>query len=332
MKSHHSPDGFLNNYPHAGKTFTDFLKWSWERQSPDPVTFPLTENDPAFLKSNRTETTLTWVGHSTFLLQWEGLNILTDPHFTERASPVSFAGPKRYTVPGLTPDQLPDIDVVIISHDHYDHLDIKSVQLLYERQKEKPPVFLVPLKLKDWFADNGIPIADELDWWDQRQVAGLTFHCVPVQHFSGRSLTNRNSTLWCGWVMESASGHRVFFAGDTGYSKDFTDIRNRLGTMTLSLIPVGAYDPRWFMQSMHVNPEEAVQIHEDVGSVYSVGMHWGTFILTDEPMTEPPARLAEAMIKKGLDPAAFSVMQHGETRRLSQLFRAPASNVAGPER
>lgn len=328
MKPHHSPDGFLNNYPHAGKTFADFLKWSWDRTSPEPVTFPLTANNPEFLKSNRTETSLTWVGHSTFLLQWEGLNILTDPHFTERASPVSFAGPKRHTPAGLSLDQLPDIDVVIISHDHYDHLDLKSVQRLYERQKARPPVFLVPLRLKDWFADNGIPVADELDWWDFRQVSGLRFHCVPVQHFSGRSLTNRNSTLWCGWVIESTSGNRVFFAGDTGYSNDFKDIRNRLGDMTLSLIPVGAYDPRWFMQSMHVNPEEAVQIHEDVGSAYSVGMHWGTFILTDEPMTEPPARLAGAMKAKGLNPAAFTVMQHGETRHLNDLFSTKPAAVA----
>lgn len=320
-KKHHTPDGFVNNYNDVEREdgLGGFLDWRWERLSKDieEVEFPIVDNDPQFLQQNRTESTLTWIGHATFLLQYEGLNILTDPHFTKRASPVDFAGPSRHTKPGLALKDLPPIDVVIISHNHYDHLDLETVQLLHEHQKDNPPQYFVPLGLKTWFLDLGVRNVEELDWWDSKPFQEWKIHAVPVQHFSGRSLSDRDKTLWAGWVLEHPN-FKFFFAGDTGYSRDFADIGKRFGGFDLSAIPIGAYDPEWFMKPVHVNPEEAVKIHQDVKSRYSVGMHWGTFTLTDEPMEEPPQRLAKALEAQSIPPEFFFVMQHGETRRLAK--------------
>ena len=156
----------------------------------------------------------------------------------------------------------------------------------------------------------------ELDWWESHQVGNWKYHAVPVQHWSRRGLLDTNKVLWAGWVVE-APDKRLFFAGDTGYSKDFKDIGNRFKSMDLSLIPIGAYAPRWFMKDMHCSPEEAVQIHLDVNSKQSIGMHWGTFLnLTDEPLDEPPVRLQKAVQSKGLNPETFITLKHGETLRL----------------
>lgn len=319
-KKHHTSNGFTNNYFQDRRGFTDFLKWQWERRSlsVEAVTFPLIKNDPEFLHQNRTKPTLTWIGHATFLIQFAGLNILTDPHFTLRASPISFAGPPRYTPPGLKLEQLPEIDIVIISHNHYDHLDKKTVTQLHAQQKNNPPRFFVPLGLQSWFAAQGISNVEELDWWNQTSFRDWAIHSVPVQHFSGRSLWDRNETLWTGWVLEHPQ-FRFFFAGDTGYSKDFLNIQKRFGTMDLSAIPIGAYKPRWFMRPMHVNPEEAVKIHQDLQSRYSVAMHWGTFILTDEAMTDPPQELKKALQNAQIAEDRFFVMKHGEVLSLNFL-------------
>lgn len=317
---HHKKNGFKNNFQHENHNFGDFLKWQKERfgKSIEAVTFELSQNDPNFLKENKTEPTLTWVGHSTFLLQFEGMNILTDPHLTQRASPVSFAGPQRHTNPGLTFKNLPHIDFVVISHNHYDHLDKMTVEKLNEIQRENPPKFFVPLNLKEWFLKEGIENVEELDWWEKSNFLGWEIYSVPVQHFSGRTLWDRNETLWCGWVLVK-NGKKFFFAGDTGYSKDFKMIGEEFGKMDLSMIPIGAYEPRWFMKSMHINPDEAVQIHLDVNSKKSVGMHWGTFILTDEPMKAPPKVLEIAKRKFQVEDEDFFLMKHGETMVLEFL-------------
>jgi len=181
---------------------------------------------------------------------------------------------------------------------------------------EHPDVhFVVPMGLRRWFARRRIGNVIELDWWQAMQVGKARINCVPVQHFSGRGPYDRDATLWCGYVLELA-GRRIFFAGDTGYSKDFADIAARHPQIDLALLPIGAYDPRWFMAPVHVNPEEAVQIHRDLGAKLSVAMHWGTFRLTEEPLDEPPQRLRAALQAAGLDRADFAVMQHGETRKL----------------
>jgi N-acyl-phosphatidylethanolamine-hydrolysing phospholipase D len=318
-KNHHTEKGFRNNYISGGaKSFIDVLKWGISRKAPKPFQFETIKPNLTFLESNKTDSTLTWIGHSTFLIQHEGFNLITDPHFSERSSPVSFAGPKRYIKPTMTVSELPAIDIVLISHDHYDHLDKQSVIDIYNRQKDNPPLFMVPLKVKIRLEKWGIKNIVELDWWESQHHSGWNLTCVPAQHFSGRSMTDRNSTLWAGWVAE-LNGFKIFFAGDTGYSPDFNDIYQRLGSMDLSLIPIGAYEPRWFMKDVHTNPDDAVLIHEDLHSQYSVGMHWGTFILTDEPVDTPPKRLAEVLSERNLATDSFESFKHGETRLINFL-------------
>ena len=317
--AHHTEKGFRNNYLTGevmNKSLADVFRWRVTRKPQKPIEFERVEPDLDFLQANRTESTLTWIGHSTFLWQNQGVNLITDPHLTSRASPVGFAGPKRIVPPAISLQDLPLIDMVVISHNHYDHLDKKSVLGLVKRQKKTPPVFLVPLGMRAWFNKIGIrEKVVELDWWESHQVGNWTLNAVPVQHWSRRAMGDTNRVLWAGWVIETPQ-QKLFFAGDTGYSKDFLAIGKRFGAMDLSLIPIGAYAPRWFMKAMHCSPEEAVQIHLDVGSRRSVGMHWGTFLdLTDEPMEEPPERLRKAVEAKNLDPQSFTTMKHGETLR-----------------
>lgn len=306
---------FHNRYPHPRHGIGSLLRWAREfrRSSRGGVVFDLSGNDPAWLAENRSENSLTWIGHDSFLLQWNGLNVLTDPHFSERASPFSFIGPRRLAPPGLAFDDLPDIDWVLISHNHYDHLDDRTVQRLARRYPEA--YFVVPRGLRRWLSRRGVRSIIELDWWQRAARDALTVSAVPAQHFSGRGLFDRNRTLWCGYVIEVA-GQRVYFAGDSGYSRDFADIGARFAPVDLALIPIGAYDPRWFMRPMHVDPEEAVRIHEDVGARRSVAMHWGCFRLTSEPVDEPPERLRRALQARGLTEQDFNVMPHGATLRL----------------
>ena len=316
-KLHHTEDGFTNIYSYDEPGFLDFFKWRWQRlwkktPKPEDHHFPLAENDPAFLRSNRERTTLTWIGHATVFLQLGGKNILTDPHFSERASPFQWIGPRRIVPPGVALEELPAIDIVVISHDHYDSLDKGSMVRLYERDGGKSTTFVVPLGFRDWFVDLGISKVIELDWWDSHDAGGLTIAAVPVHHWSQRGPISQNKTLWAGWVITSPS-FRFFFCGDTGYTPIFKEIGSRLGPFDLSAIPIGAYEPRWFMRYHHISPEEAVQVHLDVRSRTSVAIHWGTFILTDEPLDEPPQRLESALEERGLPREAFLVLKHGQT-------------------
>ncbi len=314
---HHARRGFRNNYPHERKGLRDFLKflWGWDRVGAK-FEAPMAAPDPGFLAANRTRPTLTWIGHATFLVQVGGLNVLTDPHFTARASPLQFAGPQRLVAPGLALRDLPALDVILVSHNHYDHLDDGTVRWLARHHPKA--VYVVPLGLRRWLQRRRVGNVVELDWWQRHDGHGFSVTAVPAQHFSGRWHNDRNRTLWCGFVLE-AGGKKVFFAGDTGYSKDFVDIGNKMGPMDVALLPIGAYAPRWFMKSMHVNPEEAVRIHKDLASRQSVAMHWGTFRLTEEPMDEPPKALAQALKEARVAPDKFWVMQHGETRTLEAL-------------
>jgi L-ascorbate metabolism protein UlaG (beta-lactamase superfamily) len=314
---HRPKDGFQNIYHRREKNFFDFLKWRWKRISkkippPESYSFPLGENNPAFLKSNRSRNTLTWVGHATILLQLNGRNILTDPHFSKRASPVQWAGPQRVVQPGISLEDLPSIDFVFISHDHYDSLDKLTIQRLHEREGGENTLFFVPLGLEKWFQKLGVRRVIELDWWMQHVEQDFTITAVPVHHWSKRSIFSRNQTLWSGWVIQ-APDFCFCFVGDTGYSPIFNDIGRKLGPFDVSAIPIGAYEPRWFMQDHHINPEEAVQVHLDLKSRKSVAIHWGTFILTDEPLDEPPERLKSAVEKRQLVKDSFLVLKHGET-------------------
>lgn len=324
-RSHRIPGGFRNRYPHEDHGVGDALRWWWQRRSLEftPITFPLAANDPAALAANRSQPSLTWVGHATFLLQLGGRNVLTDPQFSDRASPVTWAGPRRTTPPGLALDDLPAIDVVVLSHSHYDHLDAASLLRLVARQQASPPIFFVPLGVGAILRRLGLRVeVVELDLWQRAEHLGLDLQAVPAQHFSARTPFDRNRTLWAGWVVEHA-GARVYFAGDSGYSPDFREIRRRVGAMDLSMLPIGAYEPRWFMRPVHTNPEEAVRIHQELESRLSVAMHWGTFILTDEPMDEPPRRLAEAVRDAGRPSDEFRSLMHGETLWLGEHLAIP---------
>ncbi|MDH5752588.1 MAG: MBL fold metallo-hydrolase [Deltaproteobacteria bacterium] len=322
-KPHHTPHGFRNNHPTPPQG--SFMKWRWERMRDGLPHEP--ENgyhirtarpDAGMLNGEKPGSSITWLGHATLLVRRNGKNILTDPQFSQRASPFSFLGPKRRTQPALALDELPRIDIVVISHNHYDHLDEDSVMGL-AAQPGGPPRFFVPLGLKPWFASRGIDTVTEMDWWDQAAAGDVELVFVPTRHFSARSLWDRNETLWGGWVIR-ISGFNFAFLGDTGYSADFKAIGRRLGRMDLTAIPIGAYDPRWFMKEVHVNPEEAVRIHQEMGTRYSLAMHWGAFPLTDEPLDEPPQRLSAALGQAGLPERSFLIPAIGETLLLEPLL------------
>ena len=331
-RPHHRAEGFQNNYiEFKPKPLSDLLAWRWqswrEGKPPAPKTAtPQIQPDLAFLQANARagaamQPAVTWIGHATVLVQLGGLNLLTDPTFSERAFPVQFLGPKRAQPPGLALRELPHIDAVLISHNHYDHLDLASVQAL-AAQPGGAPLFIVPLGLKAWFAAQGIVNVVELDWWQAQRVGAVEVVMTPVQHWSARSFNDQLETLWGGYALFAPDLH-LYFAGDTGYSKDFADIRARFaerqrdgGGFDIALLPIGGYEPRWFMQQQHVNPAEAVQIHRDLGAQRSLGVHWGSFELTDEALDEPPIALAAARRAAGLADDDFFVIALGQTRRL----------------
>ena len=251
-----------------------------------------------------------WVGHSTVMLNHQGITVLTDPQFSKRASPFSFWGPKRVTPTPFNIDDLPKIDVVLISHNHYDHLDEESIRKLAQLQPNIK--FLVPLGLAPLLRDWGVREVEELDWWQPVRLDGVEIQPTPVQHWSKRSFFDRNKTLWSGWMLRWED-FSFYFAGDTGYSDDFSRTAQRLGSPTLAAIPIGAYEPREFMKSAHLNPEEAVRAFRDLGAKYAFGIHWGTFKLTLEKMDEPPVRLKAAIKKEGVSEDVFRVLTHGES-------------------
>jgi len=314
--AHHRENGFANVSPSAEPAgawtrFTFFVSRILAATfSPRTASFPSIASDLPAILDNRGAATVTWVGHATLLVQLDGVNILTDPNWSKRASPVSFAGPKRVAPPGLKFENLPPIHVVVISHDHYDHLDVATVKRL---AAEHRPKFLAPLRFKQWFADIGITDVDELDWWDHRVVRGLTFTCVPAQHFSGRSLWDRNRRLWSGWVV-AGRAKRLYFAGDTAYFDGFKEIGARLGPFDLAAIPIGAYTPAVIMRASHTTPEEALRAFADVRGQRFVPIHWGTFDLAEEPLEEPPQRLVAEARRLRLDLGRIWVLQHGQTR------------------
>lgn len=255
--------------------------------------------------------TVTWLGQSTFLIRIDGKTILTDPFLTDNAFPLSWGGPKRYTPPGIELKNLPPIDIIVISHDHHDHLDPKTIKAL--PNKENISAF-VPVGLKIFFKDIGYKDIHELDWFESVSLDGITITALPSVHNSGRGLNNQNKTLWCSWEIRSASMN-LFFAGDTAYSSHaFKEIGDEHGPFDAALLPIGAYEPRDFMQAYHTTPEEAVQIGLDLKATTLIAMHWGTIDLSDEPYWEPPKRFREKARKAGIPDGRTWVMKIGETR------------------
>jgi N-acyl-phosphatidylethanolamine-hydrolysing phospholipase D len=262
----------------------------------------------------------TWVGHATVLLQLGRINVLTDPMWSERASPVSFAGPRRLVAAGMELEKLPPIDVVLISHNHYDHLDRPTVKALARRMPNIE--WLVPLGLAPTLQRWGAGRVRELDWEQDVRIdttnSQLYGACVPAQHFSARGLGDRGRTLWCSWVI-GEKDTRVFFAGDTAYHPEFARIGERYGPFTLLMLPIGAYEPRWFMRTVHMNPPEALRAYAQLSGTTRnppllLPIHWGTFRLTDESMQEPPAWTGRLWREAGYEPARLWLLQHGETR------------------
>lgn len=307
---------FKNPEANSSRGLLDILRWQFGLLPKEPSYVPegsLPEYRPQFggaslaEPSDSSKVTLTWIGHSTFLIQHNGRSILTDPIFGN-CGPLPLSRLRRAARAGVPLEALPPVDDVLISHSHYDHLDAPTIQRLGTR-----PNYWTPSGLSKWLERRGINRCRELAWWETAQLAeGLELHCVPAQHFSGRTPFDRDHTHWCGWVLRSRS-RTVYFAGDTGFSSVFKEIGARFGGFELAMIPIGAYRPRWIMQPVHVDPFEAVQIHLDVQSRQSVACHWGTFRLTDEPLDEPPVVLQMALAKHDVPAEQFRVLRFGES-------------------
>lgn len=330
-QSHHEAGkGFRNPWPGGSpQGLRGVLKWQlvdrWTHPRPRDLSPPILPVAPSQVVSPRAavdQVVLTWVGHATFLIQIGGQNVLTDPMWSDRASPVGFAGPRRLVPPGIPFNALPPIDIVLLSHNHYDHLDDRTVRRLVSQHPGAR--WLTPLGVGPFLLRRGARDVVELDWWDETRVGSLAIGCTPAQHFSARGFGDRNRTLWCGWSL-AAPARQVFFAGDSGYHPEFMVIGERFGPFDAALLPIGAYEPRWFMRPVHMNPEEAVRAFQDLQSSrpsipgrppVMVGMHWGTFKLTDEPMDEPPARARSAWQAAGLEPKNLWLPTPGASRAL----------------
>jgi N-acyl-phosphatidylethanolamine-hydrolysing phospholipase D len=311
------PRRFANPNNHQEK-FSSFLWWRITRRrkkipGPKAYHFPIAANDPSYLAANRSKTTFTWIGHATVFLQLGGKNILIDPHFSERSFPVQWAGPKRVVPPGIPLSDLPPIDFVFITHDHYDSLDGRTVKELIRREFGSRTIFIVPLKIGKILSSWGVHNIIEFAWWQEITIDGLQIAAIPMRHWSKRGIWDTNSRLWAGWVI-AREDFRFCFIGDTGYlAALFRKIGQRYGPFDLAAIPIGAYEPRWLLGRFHITPEEAILVHRDIRAAKSVAIHWGTFILTDEPLDEPPARLATAREENELTDDEFIVLQHGQT-------------------
>lgn len=253
---------------------------------------------------------ITFVNHSTFLIQVDGVNILTDPVWSERVSPFTWAGPARMRPPGFRLEDLPPIDLVLISHNHYDHLDISTMKKIADEHK---PEIITPLGVGIFLQEEQISMATDMDWWDELVIHdSMSIQSVPAQHFSGRGgIGDRDGTLWCGYVIKAKSGH-IYFAGDTGYNhKTFKEIGKKAGPVKVALLPIGSYKPEWFMSPIHVSPEEAVKIHLDVKAEKSIAMHFGTFALGDDGQHDATRELQKARTRNNLPESEFIVLQEG---------------------
>jgi L-ascorbate metabolism protein UlaG (beta-lactamase superfamily) len=281
---------------------------AWPKQLPSLLT-PLL---PAVVPAG--QVAVTWIGHSTFLLQLPGTNVLTDPVFSTHAGPFGLLGPMRVRPSALQLGHLPPIDVVLVSHNHYDHLDVSTLRWIAREHRSR---IITTLGNKAWLEKRGVGNVVELDWWQvDRAIPELEVTCTPAQHFASRTPWDRNRTLWGGFALKAEVGS-IYFAGDSGWCGGFEGIGTRLGPFDLALIPIGAYEPRWFMAPVHMNPDEAVRAHLAIQSRRSLGMHFGTFQLTDEAIDAPVVALAEARTRHGVAPADFMTLEPGGTQLLA---------------
>jgi N-acyl-phosphatidylethanolamine-hydrolysing phospholipase D len=308
---HRDADGaFFNPWGEQSPSLLDFLRWRLSPNTYDKGTKPLipqVKNDGASLAEPNAPAELTWIGHATFAIHEGDDVVLTDPHFGERA-----LLPKRQTRPGIPLAAVPSHAFAVISHSHYDHLDADTVERL-----PASVGWYVPLGLGEFFRGRGRSDVTELDWWQSAKRGRWTITCLPAQHWSLRFGTGRNKSLWCAWLLDSGV-HRYFFAGDSGYFGGFEVYGRELAPIDVALLPIGGYEPRWFMQYQHMDPAQALQAFRDLGARDMIGMHWGTFDLTDEPLDEPPRELARAVSAAGADPTRVHVLAIGERWRVPE--------------
>lgn len=301
----------LAGEPETDRSLRDVFRWYREAPRTQwPKSVPVT---PAIPQPKVEGWQVTMVGHATVLIQIHGMNILTDPVWSDRASPLAFAGPRRVAAPGIAMDDLPPIHAILLSHNHYDHLDIATLRALHARHA---PLIVTPLG-NDSIIRRNMAAARIVsgDWFERFAIAeGVEVHIVPALHWSSRGLRDRRMALWGGFMLR-AGGKLIYFAGDTGYGTGaiFRDLRQRFGPVDLALLPIGAYDPRWFMAAQHTDPEDAVQIMLDLDATAAIGIHWGTFKLTDEPMEEPAQRLAAELRTRGLAADRFRALRPGDS-------------------
>lgn len=319
---HHLDNGQFRNpqgSPAGAPTIGDLTSFFWRRIRAKPPTVPADHaiaqaNALAAYAATANEDTATWLGHAAFLLRLEGKTILTDPYLTKVAGPFGF-GPERYVAPGLPLDRLPPIDIIVVSHNHYDHLDQKTIEAL--PGKERIHV-VVPLRLGEFFRERGYVNVHENDWFERVVVGGIEIEVLPAVHFSRRGLFDRNRTLWGGFAIRGG-GRSIYHSGDTGYGPVFSEVSRRSGPFDVALVAIGAYEPRSIMRRSHVTPEQAVQLVDDIGAERAIGMHWGTVELTDEPHFEPGPRFIEAARDAGWPEGRARIMKIGETLPLSSL-------------
>lgn len=307
ISDHYDGKIFFNPEKNNLHSFWEVLKWKMtaeDNEWPDHRANKTYTLPPLDLDSRAV---VTFINHASFLIRLKNLNVLTDPIFSERASPFRFMGPKRIREPGIKLEELPQIDVVVISHNHYDHLDLESLKRL---DAKFHPLFLVPLGDKKLLKTQRLQNVREMDWWEEQIIREHKIVFTPAQHWSARNLFDKCESLWGGFFILSPN-FKTYFAGDTGYSSHFNNIKLRLGSPDLSLLPIGAYAPRYFMGVNHMEPEEAVRAHRDLGSLFSIGMHFGTFPLTDEKIDEPVERLKKTKTEN------FMVLDQGESKIFS---------------
>jgi L-ascorbate metabolism protein UlaG (beta-lactamase superfamily) len=301
---------FVNPTGLAGQPLSAVPRMLLEPRTPWPRRVDEPPQRPPEL--NGSAAAVTFIGHSTFLIQTPAGNILTDPMYSRRAGPLNVLGPRRVRQPAVRFDDLPSISIVLLSHNHYDHCDLRTLRLLAERFD---PLVVTPLGNGALVRSSGIRQVEELDWWQQAKTSALPIALTPAQHFSARGPLDRNRALWGGFMLV-VGGLRIFFAGDTAYARFFLEVRQRLGPIDLALLPIGAYEPRWFMQAVHMNPAEAVQAHLDLEASESVAMHFGTFQLTSEGIDEPLRALEDACRAKSIPSSRFRTLHFGESVRV----------------
>jgi L-ascorbate metabolism protein UlaG (beta-lactamase superfamily) len=304
---------FYNPDAPQARGFADVLRWtltSRAESSPAFVADVTPSTPPAGVEGDRLRVTL--VNHSTVLIQMSGLNVLTDPIWSERASPFLWVGPRRHRAPGVRLEELPVIDAVLISHNHYDHLDLPTLRLLTARGAR---TFVVPRGVAALLRAEGIGSISELDWGDNVVIGGTSVTAVPALHFSARGLSDRNRTLWCGYLI-AAHGGPVYFAGDTAFGGHFQSIRDAYGAPRLALLPIGAYEPRWFMSSAHMCPEEAIRAHAILNARTSIAIHHGTFQLADDGIDTAEEKLRSLWPPESSPPESFLILKNGESASL----------------